>query len=627
MNAILTLFSLFGYSLLFYIYIKRRVSIAIFFSINFIITVGFIFGIVGILKYGTYIIFSLGICLFIFLCYQYKKIIIPFFTSVPFILFFTLSIVFLFFMEDAQLFFWDEYSHWGVFIKEMYNFGHFYDASSVAAHLRYPPGISIWDYFIVLPTGFTEGKLYFAYFLILFSSSLMMYENLSWKQFHWIILIFVIQMALFATYGHWFTSIYVDHIVSALFFGMIFSFLISKYTEKELWCFVFPLVAITLVKEIGLFFALSFAVFAILFSWHKQFLVLHQIIKSFIRIKKVIVVMLISIIFSILSLSIWNFHQDMEHVPSGKQTLSTVIGEIFSKKKILDEKIQNEVKKRFWIVLKNQQLHKEEISLHYNEFSYATMPAYHKTLKLTTLGSLLFIFLALCIAIGTLQDKNEKINVTIIMGYLAIITVFYLGILYVSYCIAFGSGALRIPSYVRYANTVMLPLLMCTLFFFTPAFSTKRRSLFQFNSSLFAMILVFTVFVFITKPYIRPLYTQLHNNFRIKLNQIVPFLNMKMQPNSKVLVYFPILNNGSLDIILKYMFIPNKATILKNMNDLNQQKLETLYKKYDYIWFAIIDKNMIQVNHNFLKLKRPHKIFSFYHIIHKNADVRMEAIF
>ena len=257
MIAIISLLPIFGYAAIFYIYFKKTVSVSIFFSISSIITILFVFGMLDFLKQGAYLLFYGGMVLLLFLSIWFKDKLFEAVKSVPFIMFTLMSIIYLYLMQDAKFFFWDEYSHWGAFIKEMYYFHHFYDTSSVAAHLNYPPGISIWDYFIVLPTGFNEGKLYFAYFLILFSSTLMMYEKLSFKQVHWIALVFAIQMVVFAGFGHWFSCIYVDHIVGAMFAGLVLTYLVDHFSVKQFILFVFPLSTIVLVKEIGLYFGLA----------------------------------------------------------------------------------------------------------------------------------------------------------------------------------------------------------------------------------------------------------------------------------------------------------------------------------------------------------------------------------
>jgi len=125
MIAIISLLPIFGYAAVFYIYFNKTVSVSIFFSISSIITILFIFGMLDFLKYGTYLLFYGGIGLLLGLIIWFKDKLFVAANSVPFVMFTFMSIIYLYFMQDAKLFFWDEYSHWGSFIKEMYYFNTF----------------------------------------------------------------------------------------------------------------------------------------------------------------------------------------------------------------------------------------------------------------------------------------------------------------------------------------------------------------------------------------------------------------------------------------------------------------------------------------------------------------------
>ena len=625
MISILTLLPIFGFSALLTIYLKKRVSSSIFFAITFIITIIFIFGMFDFLKFGSLLLFYGGILLLIYFILRYKKEMLSMVTSVPFIIFTISSILYLFFMKDAHFFFWDEYSHWGPFIKELYFFDSFYDASSQITHLRYPPGISIWDYFIVSNLFYSEGNIYFAYFLILFSSTLMMYERLNWKHFYWIILVFVIQMVIFATYGHWFSCIYVDHIIGALFTGLILSYLVDRYSNMELLLFIFPLVSLVLVKEVGLFFALAF----VGLIWLLQFDTLRKqdnisFIRTFISLKKLTFVLIIIFLSSFIALKSWNIRQDSLGVGKEKQTISGIVTAMVSDKKVLDNKTEIEVKERFWEVVAFQQLHKEKISLNYNEFSYGIMSKYKNHLKLSTLGSFLFfIFLSLMVYF-LISEKTQKHRVVLISSYLLTISVGYLLILYMSYLIAFGNDALRIPSFVRYMNIAMLPLFFIAFTFFLPLFYKFKKDSLKIYLSFFLLIVLFIIF---TKPYIQPLYSQLSNGFRVNIDKRTQEIVEVVPKGAKLLVIFPIKNNGSLNNILKYNLMPIRATISEN--NLEKKKLEEIlkiYSKYEYIWFASLNQETVNRNNALLKQKNDNNIYLLYKVQIINNTISFKPI-
>ncbi|WP_373034643.1 hypothetical protein [Sulfurimonas sp.] len=630
MIAIISLLPIFGFAALFYINFKKNISVSIFLSITFIITVLFLFGMINFLKYGAYLLFYGGIGLLLLFSVKHKEKMFGALKSVPFAIYVLSSIAYLYLMKDSQLFFWDEYSHWGAFIKEMSYFNAFYDASSVAAHINYPPGISTWEYFIVLPTGFTEGKLYFAYFLILFSSTLMMYERLNFKQIHWIVLIFASQMILFADFGHWFSSIYVDHVVGAMFAGIVLSYISDKFTFKEFLLFIFPLVSILLVKEIGLYFGIASIGMMFILEILKVKQRDEKSLLSTIKEKKELVFIFIAILVSLLFiLKVWGIRLDSHGISKEGQTISGIAKSLLSDEKVLDSKVEKEVKERFWTVVKYQQLHKEQISLNYNEFSYGLMPKYKQELKLSTIGIFFFFVLMSLLAYCITENKNKKRDLSVISSYMLLITIIYLFILYFSFLVAFGNGALRIPSFVRYMNMSILPLLLIGFSLYLPVFQGTESFAKKFtNNKIFLSGLgVILILTFITEPYFKPLYSQFTNSFRLQIDKATENILKEIPEKSTIFVIFPVKNNGSLNNILKYSLIPAKATISdSSFSSKTSDEMMNTFLKYDYIWFASLNQELLNKNRSFFKAESNTNIYTLYKIEKKNDSVSINPI-
>lgn len=624
MIAIVSLLPIFGFGALFYIYFRKNVSVSIFLSITSIITILFIFGMVGILKYGTYLLFYGGIALLLVLGIKYKEKLFTAVKSVPFIIYTISAIVYLYLMKDAQLFFWDEYSHWGAYIKEMYYFHKFYDASSVAANLSYPPGVSIWDYFIVFPTGFTEGKLYFAYFLILFGSTLVMYEKLSFKQIHWVVLIFSIQMILFANFGHGFSSIYVDHIIGAVFAGLILIYINDKFSGKELYLLIFPLITLSLVKEVGLILDvlfLGFIYFNHIFNTARNknisyFQSIKHNKKTFFSVLSLFVVILI--VFKS-----WGIRQEIHGISKSGITMSGIVENVFKDSSPDREKLQEEIHGRFLTVLRSQQLNKNQNSLNYNEFSYAVMHTYKDILKFTGTGVFIFILVLFALIYYTTSNVEKRKYIASINLFLVITFCIHVILLYVSYLNGFGSDALRVPSYVRYMNTIVLPILMVQLSLLLPVFQNRKYSMKQFDLSLIVIIFV----VFITNPYFKPLYSQLENGFKKNIDIATKNILDKVPASKKIFVVFPVKNNGSLNNILKYSLIPAKATISQStFEDSTSDEMLKIYSQYDYVWFTSLNQELLKKNQSFLKAKNEANIFVLYKVTVLDSSISFEPI-
>ena len=611
MTALLALLPIFGFATIFNIFLKKNISTSIFFSITAIISVLFVFGIFELLQIGSYLLFYGGIFILLIMSIIYNNKLFISLKSVPSIMFIFISIIYLYLMKDAQFFFWDEYSHWGQFIKDMYYFNSFYGANTNISHLNYPPGASIWDYFIVSNIYFSDGNIYFAYFLILFSSTLMMYEKLAFKDIYWILLIFIIQIVIFASFGHWFSSIYVDHIIGAMFAGLILSYLSDNYNKKELFLFIFPLISIVLIKEIGLFFGLSFLGLVLFYRILQFKLENNQTIlvsiKNNIRLFGILLILFISMI---LILKVWGARQESIGVQKEHQTISGITKSLFSDNQILDKKTKEEVQKRFWEVVNNQQLHKEKVSLKYNEFSYATMSKFTKNFKLSTTGIMIFFILMFILLYFSTKNKNKRINISIIYGYIFFVNISYLFILYFSFLVAFGNDALRIPSYVRYINMSTLPMLIIGFSLMLPIYNKKK----DYKLFILPLIVVF-ILGYITNPYIKPMYSQLENGFRKTADKLSINILKNIPEKSKIFVIFPIKNNGSLNNILKYSLIPLNTTISSfNFEKKSFQEMLKVYVNYKYIWFVQLNKELVQKNMNILKQNNKQQVFSLYKI-------------
>jgi hypothetical protein len=623
MTALFVLLPIFGFAAIFNIFLKKNISTSIFFSITAIISVLFVFGIFELLQIGSYLLFYGGIFILLIMSIIYNNKLFISLKSVPSIMFIFISIIYLYLMKDAQFFFWDEYSHWGQFIKDMYYFNSFYGANTNINHLNYPPGASIWDYFIVSNIFFSDGNIYFAYFLILFSSTLMMYERLTFKDIYWILLIFIIQIVIFASFGHWFSSIYVDHIIGAMFAGLILSYLSDNYNKKELFLFIFPLISIVLIKEIGLFFGLSFLGLVLFYRILQFKLENNQTIlvsiKNNIRLFGILLILFISMI---LILKVWGARQESIGVQKEHQTISGITKSLFSDNQILDKKTKEEVQKRFWEVVNYQQLHKEKVSLKYNEFSYATMSKFTKNFKFSTTGIMIFFILMFVLLYFSIKNKNKRINISIIYGYMFFVNISYLFILYFSFLVAFGNDALRIPSYVRYINMSTLPMLIIGFSLMLPIYNKKK----DYKLFILPLIVVF-ILGYITSPYIKPMYSQQENGFRKTADKLSINILKNIPEKSKIFVIFPIKNNGSLNNILKYSLIPLNTTISSfNFEKKSFQEMLKVYVNYKYIWFVQLNKKLVQKNMKILKQNNKQQVFSLYKIEKSNNQIKFIPI-
>lgn len=626
--ALLSLFPILGYALFIHFQFKKVISVSLFFAITSIISVLFLFGLLSLLQFGANLLFYLGLLLLGYTFYRYRQEFAGVIVQPPLAIFLFFSVLAFFAFKDVHLFFWDEYSHWGAFIKEMFYFHHFYDAASVAAHINYPPGVSTWDYFILLHSDYHEGVLYFAYFLILFASTLMMYEKITWDKWYWLLLVFAVQMVLFASFGHWFSNIYVDHVIGALFAGLVLSYLAERYATKELLLFVFPLVSIVLVKEVGLYFGFAavglYALLLFVDTKRKELSILQTLTLQ--KSNFALLFMLLAIM--LLTLKVWSLHQESKGIKGEKQSITGIVTSVISDENVLSEPVETRVKENFWNVVLHQQLHKEKLSLNYNEFSVSTMPQYKKVIKLSTVGVLVFFIAMIVMAHKLSVPAEKKREVGLLGGYLIFVFLVYLIILYMSYLVAFGSGAVRIPSYVRYINMATLPLMFVAFSLLLPFYqnntgSNKNKIATPLTGGIAALVLL----GLITQPYFKPLYTQLESQIRSQVEPVTTQIVANVPSHAKLFVVFPVKNNGMINYILRYSLIPAQSTVSRaDFGELSSEQMQSTFGQYDYVWFAAFNQSTIDKNRTLLKAKTQKSPYTLYKVERNNSDIALTPI-
>ena len=106
--------------------------------------------------------------------------------SFQLLLFLVLPVLYWLVHAESKPMFWDEYSHWGAYVREMSVTHQLWTAETNAAHPDYPPLAALWQYFIILPFGYSEGGVYLAHFILLLAPLTIFFEFLSGKRLIWI---------------------------------------------------------------------------------------------------------------------------------------------------------------------------------------------------------------------------------------------------------------------------------------------------------------------------------------------------------------------------------------------------------------------------------------------------------
>lgn len=222
----------------------------------------YLFGLLGLLRIGVYALYALGLAAAAFLALplirgerQGWK------APSPAILMAILAVPVICFVSRGRLMLiWDEFSHWGVVVKNMYLLDEFgSSAASTAIYKSYPPSIGLLQYYFMRLEGvFTEATLYRAKDFLTLSLLLPFFEKTAWKDVKELLLLTVIVFCLpLIDYYYFYRSIHVDGLM-----GLLFLYILIAYYRAEAGdlfsyaCVALGIFALAMIKSSGAGFCL-----------------------------------------------------------------------------------------------------------------------------------------------------------------------------------------------------------------------------------------------------------------------------------------------------------------------------------------------------------------------------------
>ncbi|ABV73513.1 hypothetical protein A1E_02865 [Rickettsia canadensis str. McKiel] len=247
---IIPILSIFGFSSFFAKYFKTKLTFAIPPTISTLVTILYCFAMLKLLSTTTYISYFIGI----FLALRNLHIL-----SKEFIVLTLLIFIFFLYTRDASLHAYDDFSHWGIFTKELLYFGFFENQSSltsiITTHAHYPRGAAVYHYFMLLLSGYSDGNVLFAHFLLHLAFLAPLAAN---KKFWQTGVLFSLLLCSVVLYTTGIRSIYNDSTIS-LMFGAIFTIYIFEEDKQKALLLILPItILLALFREIGTWLA-SFA--------------------------------------------------------------------------------------------------------------------------------------------------------------------------------------------------------------------------------------------------------------------------------------------------------------------------------------------------------------------------------
>lgn len=458
----LTFLTLAGYFLFFGYAFGLPLAVTPLISISLISCIIYVLGLFGNLALGANLMYYSGfvfLLAFVILNAKSKKFKLKDIFAPEFALFFILALFLFIKLSSYSFSYWDEFSHWGLTIKELFVNDVFTERKLGLGIKDYPPGAAILPYFVLQIFGsFKEGIVLFTHNLFLAASLVIFLHKAKWH--NWYRIIFTVISAFFIIYGFGFTidAIYVDSMLALVTGSLLAGYFFSRNYRFMLLAIIPVLFFIPLIKNAGILFALFAA----------SVIITDQIFfKKYSKISalKKILIVLVFLFMPFLSKATWGYYvkannlyveQNGSYVDSEKNYDFKSITKSFSKSGTQTDKL----------TMKN--FSKAMLGIIGDKFNYRK-------------ASWFFISIILCIGFiaGKLEtDSTRKKILTANTVSVFCFMAYSLSLLFVYLYFFPGYSGTHLYSFDRYIKTFMLSWMLVNL-----GFLVKAENLIPFLNS------------------------------------------------------------------------------------------------------------------------------------------------
>ena len=516
---------------------------------------------------------------------------------------------------------WDEFSHWGLAVKNIFYTDKLYTyPGAVIIYQDYPPITALFQYFCLKVLGiYMESYLFQAVLYFYIGFAIYLFHDVEFSDSKGIILrsIFVIFIPA-ALFSKFYTCLYVDALLGLLFAYILLRYFTEKESKFKTLNIALSYIALTLIKSSGAALALFSAIIITLDRIYLSRLLKLSLSKSGnnkFSLRKIFVLLHPYLIIIAAKLS-WSIHIKIQNIgfarDTSRMTFSNIISFLFGKA----SDMQSQIVKNFGQALITKPISDNEIMF------------------IPYIAWMLFI---LCITVWLLRTIDKK---SIISRYsLAQINVFILSLVYcvsllVIYIFAFSENeALHLASYKRYAATFVLGALYFSfgLLLFKSKMHPQKKLL---NYMTAFMIILISFFNFATdKDYsiLSAPDPQISINKRAeyanveKITQIVNrderifFIDQGGQGYSNLVANYIVYPIGIGSSPYSYSIGPAKYNGDMWSYDVSPEEWEqTLLDKYDYVFifnsdeylnekFGYFFENSVAENRSLYRIKKDNK--------------------
>ncbi len=598
---LLSLIPVIGFALAWQHWQNTTAASAVLHAVSATLLVLFVASLVGVLLPATVLLMAGGTALAVVEGRRYVRQHIP--LPVPIGIFGALCVVYWMVHSGSSFLYYDEYSHWGVFLKEILAQDQLWGADTNSMHPRYLPGTSLWQYFFAVFSRNPEGAAYLAQFALLLTPLLVLWEKTRWHQTIWHLGILALVIITVSNFGHGFTSLYVDHLLGIWFACVLLNFLLDIKHDRAtgLLRYMLPLAVIVLMKSTGVFFVLAAAgIMTLLLVAHKD--PGSAGLARIGRLRRATMLPFATIVLCLSIISAWNVNRDSVGFGEDPTSTAGVVDLLVRRDSVVDSAQQAELARRYIEVVLHQQISKDEVSAQFNAFSYPIMPLFTKSLRLTTASLIGFSLIALFLLWRTEVPPDSRQSWAITAGGVWLSAVVYIGILYLGYRSVAGSeNGFGLSSYIRYSHSMLLPVVLFCFAPLVPAFADSRRLPVKLGANLevgrhsIIFSLALAAFFAFERPYLQPLYTVQRPP---EIREVIEPMAVQLRAaigDARLWTFFPVIDsNGFIVQLVQYQLTPGPTYVEQDAMVLlgDQAALKNELRNWDYMWFVVEDPKL-----------------------------------
>jgi len=241
---------------------KMQIEFAPIVVFSIITVLMFLAGLLNVMLYAAGTIVLLGVILFV--NFTIKKKLSPFFqkrnVNIGTLFIIIAFIYFTLFLQGTKFIYYDDFSHWGVVVKDMLFFDRlpnlqYNPGYGFITFTSYPPGSSLFVYFVSKIIGYSESKMMIAQIYLMLACLFAFFGISKDKKYTSVIVIFASLFMLIGRLG--FNTLMVDTLLPLVGFAGTVIIYYYRTDVKKASLFVLPVnIMLILVKNSGIFFVI-----------------------------------------------------------------------------------------------------------------------------------------------------------------------------------------------------------------------------------------------------------------------------------------------------------------------------------------------------------------------------------